>query len=331
MKDLLIPTPAGLYCPQGDFYIDPRDRVQRAVITHAHSDHARRGCRSYLAALPSKELLRQRLGGRAHIEALRYGESINIRGVRVSLHPAGHILGSAQVRLEYRGEVWVVSGDYKLQQDPTCEPFEPVRCDVFLTESTFGLPKYNWPAPEQEIARLEAWWRANQTRQVTSIVLAYSIGKAQRILASVNPEIGPIVVHDAVARHLEAYRATGVRLPKVKQCSDPMAILERGRCLLLAPPGARRSRWWQSFRPCAWAWASGWVLSRPQYRMNWGDSEDKSNPLVTGFIISDHADWPGLQRAIELTGAQTVWVTHGYTESLAAWLRHSGRTAVLLE
>jgi putative mRNA 3-end processing factor len=174
---LLTPTPAGLYCSVGDFYIDPCRQVERAIITHAHSDHARRGCRHYLAARPSRDLLRQRLGKRANIETLRYGETVNHRGVRVSLHPAGHILGSAQVRLEYAGEVWVVSGDYKLQPDPTCDPFEPIRCDVFCTECTFGLPCYRWPPPQDEIARLEQWWQANQQKAPLALCLRIVSGR----------------------------------------------------------------------------------------------------------------------------------------------------------
>lgn len=331
LKDLLVPTPAGLYCPVGDFYIDPRQRVDRAIITHAHADHAHRGCRWYLAAEPSKGLLRQRLGSRAAIETLRYGKAISLKGVRVSLHPAGHILGSAQVRLEYAGEVWVVSGDYKLQHDPTCEPFEPLRCDVFLTESTFGLPCYHWPEPQQEIHRLESWWQHNQRQNLTSIVLAYSIGKAQRILASLRTDLGPVVVHPAVAQHLEAYRAAGIRLPPVRRTDDPMALLSKGRCLILAPPAARRSNWWWPFRPCAWARASGWVLRSPQYRADWEGANHHHAVLDVGFVISDHADWPGLQQAVELTGARTVWVTHGYTEAFASWLRKTGRTTVVLE
>jgi putative mRNA 3-end processing factor len=328
---LLTPTPAGLYCSVGDFYIDPCRQVERAIITHAHSDHARRGCRHYLAARPSRDLLRQRLGKRANIETLRYGETVNHRGVRVSLHPAGHILGSAQVRLEYAGEVWVVSGDYKLQPDPTCDPFEPIRCDVFCTECTFGLPCYRWPPPQDEIARLEQWWQANQQKSTTSIVLAYSIGKAQRILASVHAELGPILVHPAVAQHLEAYRASGIRLPRVRRIDDPLATLHKGRALILAPPAGRRGNWWRPFQPCVWALASGWI-QRPRSPLDrFPDYSGYAPACSTGFVLSDHADWPGLQQAVEWTGARTVWVTHGYTEAFAAWLRHTGRTTVILE
>jgi len=328
---LLMPTPAGLYCPIGDFYIDPCQRVEYAIVTHAHSDHARRGCRRYLAASPSKDLLRQRLGPRAVIETVGYGETVDRRGVRVSLHPAGHILGSAQVRLEYGGEVWVVSGDYKLQPDPTCAPFEPIRCDVFLTESTFGLPCYRWPPPDREIARLEQWWQANQQRRVTSVVLAYSIGKAQRILASIHAEIGPILVHPAVAQHLEAYRAAGVRFPEVRRTDDPWALLQKGRALILAPPAGRRGHWWRPFQPCAWALASGWIQRTHSSANRFPDYNGYLPRYDTGFVLSDHADWPGLQQAVEWTGAQTVWVTHGQTEAFAAWLRQTGRTAVVIE
>ena len=182
---------AGFYCAAGNFYIDPSEPVNRAVITHAHSDHARPGSAAYLCARPGETLLRARIGAEAAIQALDYGERITLDGVTVSVHPAGHILGSAQVRIEYRGEVWVVSGDYKLAADPTCAPFEPLRCHTFVTESTFALPIFRWPAESSVIAAIQDWWRANQQAGKTSVLFAYPIGKAQRVLASLDAAIDP--------------------------------------------------------------------------------------------------------------------------------------------
>jgi len=204
MRDLLEVTSEGLYCPQGDFHVDPWRRVPRAVITHAHSDHARAGCGRYLCAAPGKLVLRERVGSSAPIDTLRHGESLSINGVDVSLHPAGHVLGSAQVRVAHGGVTWVVTGDYKLQADPTCAPFEPVRCDVFVTESTFGLPVYRWPSPESVAAEINSWWRANRDAGRTSVLLAYALGKAQRLAAAVDPSIGPIIGHGAVMKMVEA-------------------------------------------------------------------------------------------------------------------------------
>src|SRR5262245_24965193 len=203
MANLLQLTEAGLYCPEGDFYIDPWQPVERAVITHAHSDHARPGSKKYLTTVEGEAVLRLRVdyadpadptAVRPQIRTLTYGQALDLNGVRLSLHPAGHLLGSAQVRVEQRGEVWVVSGDYKTEVDTTCTPFELVRCHTFITESTFGLPIYRW-RPQQEIfAEINSWWRANQDLERTSILYAYALGKAQRILAGLDHSICPLLV-----------------------------------------------------------------------------------------------------------------------------------------
>ena len=207
---LLQLTPAGLYCAIGNFYVDPWQPVERAVITHAHSDHARYGCGRYLAAAPGELVARTRLGLDAKIQTLPYGEAYNINGVTLSFHPAGHILGSAQVRLEYKGEVWVVSGDYKTEPDSTCTPFEPLRCHTFITEATFGLPIYHWPPQDKVFAEINAWWRQNADEGRASILYCYALGKAQRVLAGVDPSIGPIFTHGAVERLNGAYRSSGI-------------------------------------------------------------------------------------------------------------------------
>jgi putative mRNA 3-end processing factor len=321
MPDLLQVTESGLYCPQGDFHVDPWRRVPRAIITHAHADHARAGCERYLCASEGKLVLRARIGAGPPIDVLRRGESLLVNGVKVSLHPAGHVLGSAQVRLEHRGVTWVVSGDYKLQADPTCAAFEPVACDVFITESTFGLPVYRWPNSAAVAAEINAWWRANRDARRTSVILAYSLGKAQRIAAMVDPTIGPIVAHGAVMRMVEAYRASGVRLPPIDRVPPRARRVGDGRGLVIAPPSVMGGSWLKLFGESAVAAASGWMLVRGVRRRR---------GLERGFVVSDHADFPGLVAAIDASGARRVLVTHGFADVLARLLRDRGLDAGVL-
>ncbi len=321
MPDLLEMTPAGLYCPRGDFHIDPWRRVSRAVITHAHSDHARAGSDRYLCAAPGKLVLRARVGSSSPIDTLPYGESLHINGVEVSLHPAGHVLGSAQVRVSHGGQTWVVTGDYKLDADPTCTAFEPVRCDVFITESTFGLPVYRWPATEAVAADINAWWRENRDAGRTSVLLAYALGKAQRLAALLDPAIGPIVAHGAVMKMVEQYRGSGVRLPPIDRVPPRARRVGDGRALVLAPPSAAGSRWLRLFGETAVAMASGWMMLRGVRRRRGFDR---------GFVVSDHADFPGLMQAIEATGATRVLATHGFVDPLVRLLRDRGLDAAPL-
>lgn len=315
MRDpLVVATPAGLYCPPGRFHIDPWKPAERAVITHAHGDHARHGSEAYLAARTSEHVLRVRLGD-VRLDSVDYGERVDLNGVRLSLHPAGHVLGSAQVRIERDGEVWVVSGDYKTQADPTCVPFEPVRCDVFVTESTFGLPIYRWRSPVEVFADTNAWWRANADAGRASVIFAYAFGKAQRILAGVESSIGPIVCHGAVEALNRAYRASGVVLPETQLVSDIADKATLKRVLVVAPPSAQGSPWLKRFGDYSDAFASGWMQLRGARRRRAVDR---------GFVLSDHADWPGLASAIEATGASTVYVTHGYVPVMVRWLESRG-------
>jgi putative mRNA 3-end processing factor len=321
VQDLLQVTEAGLYCPRGDFYVDPWRRVSRAVITHAHADHARWGCDRYLCAAAGKTVLRTRLGGNAVIDTLRYGESLSINGVNVSLHPAGHVLGSAQVRIEHGGVTWVVTGDYKLQADPTCAAFEPVRCDVFVTESTFGLPVYRWQEPAAIAAEIDAWWRMNRDAGRTSVILAYALGKAQRLAAMVDPSIGPIVAHGAVMKLVEAYRASGVRLPSIDRVPPRARRVGNGRALVIAPPSVMGGSWLKLFGESSVAMASGWMLLRGVRRRRGFDR---------GFVVSDHADFPGLVAAVEASGARRVLATHGFADAFARFLRDRGLDASVL-
>jgi putative mRNA 3-end processing factor len=319
VKALLETNENGLFCPEGNFYIDPVRGVDLAVITHAHSDHARGGSRNYLCASPGAPLLRERLGASARVQPAAYGEEIAMNGVRVSLHPAGHVLGSAQVRLEVGGEVWVVSGDYKTCPDPTCAEFEPLRCDLFVTESTFALPIYQWPRAEEVMEEIRAWWAGNQAEGRTSVVFAYSLGKAQRLLAELRDPPGAVFAHPAICRITEIYREAGVVLPPVRPLRESAGLRELAGALVLGPPAWGGAQWTAKPASAAAACASGWMQTR---KARAGQRLDR------GFVLSDHADWPGLNRVIRETGAARVWVTHGFTAVLARWLNESGLEAM---
>jgi putative mRNA 3-end processing factor len=250
------------------------------------------------------------------------GETLSLSGVKVSLHPAGHVLGSAQVRIEWRGEVWVVSGDYKTDPDPTCKPFEPVRCHTFITEATFGLPVYRWPPPTEVFRDINDWWRENAAAGKPSLLFAYALGKAQRLLAGIDPTIGPVFTHGAVQVVNERYRAAGVRLPDTRHAREATSSGALAGALVVAPPSAQGSPWVRKFGNYASAFASGWMLIRGTRRRRAVDR---------GFVVSDHADWCGLGRAIEATGAQRVLVTHGATSAMARWLCEQGYDAAPLE
>ena len=311
-----------MYCAAGDFYIDPSRPVPRAVLTHAHSDHARPGHGRAIVARDGVRVFRSRLGDKAPLETLAYGETVTLDGVRVSLHPAGHILGSVQVRVEYRGEVWVASGDYKTVPDPTCAPFEPVRCHHFITEATFGLPVYRWPSQRVVFDDVNAWWRANRDAGRTSVVLAYALGKAQRVLAGVDASIGPIVTHGAVERLVQNYRDSGVEMPRTELVVERGGRVEFSGALVVAPPSVLGTSWLGRFGEVSTAFMSGWMLIRGARRRQ---SFDR------GFPISDHADWDELLAAVAATGAETVWVTHGSSDVLVRWLCEQGNDARTLE
>jgi putative mRNA 3-end processing factor len=318
MADLVVQRPEGLYCPPGDFYIDPWRPVARAVITHAHSDHARFGHGHYLAAQQAEGVLRTRLGD-IDLQTLAYGERIVHNGVDVSLHPAGHVLGSAQVRLEHAGAVWVASGDYKVAPDKTCAAFEPVKCDVFITESTFGLPIYRWCPDDEIFADINGWWGRNVVAGRASVLTCYSFGKAQRALSGVDPSIGPIIVHGAVEPLNRAYRAAGVELPPTQMVVDVKDKADLKRALVICPPSAAASPWMRRFGADAQtAFASGWMQLRGARRRGGYDR---------GFVLSDHADWPGLLGAIGATGAQRIIVTHGSVPVMVRYLTEQGLQA----
>jgi putative mRNA 3-end processing factor len=319
--DLVRLTERGLYCEAADSYIDPWRPVDRAIITHAHADHARRGHAHYLATRDAEQVLRIRLGD-VSLQCLAYGESVTVGSVKVSFHPAGHVLGSAQVRLEHAGEVWVLSGDYKVAPDATCAPFEAVSAHTFVTESTFGLPIYRWRPPEDIFTQVNEWWAANAAAGRASVLYAYAFGKAQRILAGVDASIGPIVCHGAVEALNEAYRGSGVTLPPTLRVSDRPGSEDLRRALVLAPPSAQGTPWLRRFGEFSDAFASGWMQLRGARRRR---SVDR------GFVLSDHADWPGLQSAITASGASRVFVTHGQVPVMVRWLTEQGLEARAFE
>jgi putative mRNA 3-end processing factor len=318
---LVVVREKGLYCPRGDFFIDPWGGVEHAVITHAHSDHARWGSRQYYAVQESRGLLGRRLGASAVIDYHAYGESFRLGEVLVSFHPAGHILGSAQIRLECEGRIWVISGDYKRQADPTCRPFEPVPCDVFISEATFGLPIYNWQATEQVAEEIFEWWRENQRVGRNSLLACYSLGKAQRVLHALAAFTDqPVLTHGATEQLNEAYREEGVSLIETIKVNESHKNC-RGE-LILAPPSAIDSSWAKRFGDAERGFASGWMQIRGQRRRR---------GYERGFVLSDHADWSGLLQSIRESEAQKIYVTHGYASELSRYLRDQGYDAEPLQ
>ncbi|TVR64966.1 MAG: ligase-associated DNA damage response exonuclease [Gemmatimonadales bacterium] len=324
MKEPLVQvTDHGLFVPAADLYIDPWKPVDRAVITHAHADHARGGSGRYLSAQAGHDVLRVRLGSTARIDTLPWGERIRMGSAHLSLHPAGHILGAAQIRVEVGGEVWVVSGDYKLESDPTCRAFEPVPCHTFISECTFGLPIYRWPTPRAVFGDILTWWAGNAERGRTSILFGYSLGKAQRLLAGIHLELldqgmeapGPILVHGAVHRLLPPFHRAGVPLPDVLRANRESARASEGRALVVAPPSAGGTPWIRKFGQVSTGFASGWMRIRGHRRRRGGDR---------GFVLSDHVDWPGLLTAIRATGAERIGLTHGTTGPAVRFLREEG-------
>ncbi|MEM9968056.1 MAG: ligase-associated DNA damage response exonuclease [Pseudomonadota bacterium] len=310
-------TDRGIYCAAGDFYIDPWRPVDRALITHGHADHARWGMKNYLATKAALPVMRHRLGD-ISAQGVSYGEAHQIGDATVSFHPAGHVPGSAQIRVEVGGEIWVVSGDYKVFDDGISEPFEPVTCHHFITESTFGLPVFRWPDPHDVAAELNAWWRSCASAGKTAFLGAYALGKAQRLLNMLDPDTGPILTHGAVESTNAVLRDQGVKLPTTIYASGQIDPKDHPGAIVIAPPSALGSKWARKFGPQESAFASGWMALRGIRRRRAGDR---------GFVISDHADWQSLLWAIKETGAENIYVTHGYTDVFMRYLNDNGWNA----
>ena len=325
---LLTYTPLGFYCAQADLYIDPLRKVSKALVTHAHSDHARPGMGHYLCHSHSVGILKLRLGQRISVQSLSYGESIWMNGVEVTLFPAGHVPGSAQVRLSFRGEVWVISGDYKTVGDGLTPAFESVRCHHFVTESTFGLPIFQWREQQTVFDDINAWWRGNSALGKPSVLLGYSLGKAQRILKYLDRSVGPVICHGAIVASNTVLENIGFDFGTWEDGSRGLANLrdlgvKMDNCLVVCPPNALRSAWISPLGNYSLANCSGWMAVSKSG--DWGG-------IDKGFVLSDHADWPQLIEAVEGTGAENIYVTHGFSEILARYLREArGLNAVVVE
>ena len=314
-------TPSGIYCPAGDFHIDPWRPVPRALITHGHADHARPGHGAYLATAPAAPVIRHRLGA-ITLDTIPYGETRQIGAATVSFHPAGHVPGSAQIRVAVKGEIWVASGDYKLVDDGLSDPFETVRCHAFITESTFGLPIYSWPDQTTLAAQINGWWAEAAARGQTAVLGVYALGKAQRVMRLLDPAIGPILTHGAVEATNTILRAQGLALPDTVPVTDGVDAKSHPRAIVLAPLSALGTPWMRRFGAVSTGFASGWMALRGVRRRRAADR---------GFIISDHADWDGLNTAIKATGAERIFVTHGYTRQFSRWLTEQGYDAGIVE
>ena len=312
---LLEFTGNGIYCPAAGVYLDPWKPVPKALITHGHSDHASFGHDSYLCTTSAAPVIKHRLNLSGNIQTTDYAKPVLINGVEFSFHPAGHIPGSAQIRVAYKGEVWVFSGDYKLENDGISEPFEPVKCNVFITESTFGLPVYKWKPQRDVFEDINQWWRKNQAAGKVTILAGYALGKSQRILRNVDPSIGKIFVHGAVDILTQILRNQQLELPATTYVTSDMKKKDFEGSLVLCPPSAIGSLWLRKFDPYSLGIASGWMGLRGARRRRGADR---------GFVLSDHADWTGLNNAINATGAQKVFVTHGYSDVFAHWLADRG-------
>ncbi|MCC5810151.1 MAG: ligase-associated DNA damage response exonuclease [Ectothiorhodospiraceae bacterium] len=316
-EDLIQLSPAGLYCPAGGFHIDPWRPVQRAVITHAHGDHARGGMGVYVSSHDGLALLRSRLPRGSLLRGVGYGRRFRMGRAWVSLHPAGHILGSSQVRVELGDRVWVASGDFKRDPDPTCAPFEVVPCDTFITEATFALPIYRWRPASLVAVDIHEWWQQNAEAGKASVLFCYALGKAQRLLAELAAHTADTVyLHGAMVPLTRTYREAGVAMLPTEPVSELPARHDFSRALILAPPSAAGSPWMRRFRSHVSGFASGWMRVRGNRRRRGYDR---------GFIVSDHADWPSLIRTIRETGAQRVLATHGRTDVLVRYLREIER------
>ena len=320
-KGLLVHTALGLYCPKADVYLDPWKPVKKAILTHGHADHARWGSSSYLCTPTAAPVIKYRLGD-INLETLPFGEEKLINGVSFSFHPAGHILGSAQIKVSYKGEIVVFSGDYKTANDGFSEAFEPVKCHTFITESTFGLPVYHWQDQKWVFNEMEEWCKNNRNNGQLSILYGYSLGKAQRILQGLPESVGPIFTHSTIEAVLNVMRNQGVSLKNTIPVNEHLTRADLLSGVIIAPPAVQNSNWLKKFEPIRNGVVSGWMALRGARRRRNADK---------GFVLSDHADWEGLNEAISLTGAENVFVTHGYTDILSKWLVDKGLNAHPLE
>lgn len=317
MKEPLLAFNAnGIYCAAADVYLDPWRKVDRAIISHGHADHSRWGNKKYITHHHNIPIMKHRLG-EIDVEGKAYGESFTINTVKFSLHPAGHVIGSSQIRVEHKGEVWVFSGDYKDEADGVCTPFEAVKCHTFITECTFGLPAFKWKPQADVMQDINQWWAENKAEGRTSVLFGYSLGKAQRLLKHLNPDIGKIYTHGAIENMTEVLRPL-VEFPETKRITRDTTKKELSGNLVLAPPSAHGGTWIRKMVPYATASASGWMTFRGARRRR---------AIDKGFVMSDHCDWDGLLNCIKATGCEKVICTHGYTDIFSKYLRELGYDA----
>ena len=314
---LLEFTSNGIYCSKADVYLDPWKGVKKAIITHGHSDHARWGSKSYITQIDNVPILKHRLGD-ISVLGKKYGDKFQINGVTFSFHPAGHVPGSSQIRVEYKGEVWVFTGDFKTQDDKISTPYEPIKCNTFITECTFGLPVYKWENPKVVHEQINNWWAENKSNGVTSLLMGYSLGKIQRLLKNLEPEIGKIFTHGATEKMTEVLRSK-IDFPKTTLITRDTSKKEIEGNLVLAPPAVLGSAWSKKFGITSTGYASGWMAIRGARRRR---AVDRS------FVLSDHADWDGLLSAINSTECENVITTHGYTDIFAKYLNEQGLNAL---
>lgn len=317
MKEpLLAFNQNGIYCAVADVYLDPWRKVDKAIISHGHADHSRRGNKKYITHHRNIPIMKHRLG-EIDVEGKAYGELFIINNVKFSFHPAGHVIGSSQIRVEHKGEVWVFTGDYKDEADGVSTPYEPVKCHTFITECTFGLPAFKWKPQAEVMSDINQWWAENQAEGRTSVLFGYSLGKAQRLLKHLNPEIGKIYTHGAIENMTEVLREM-VDFPETTRVTRDTTKKEINGNLVLAPPSAHGGTWIRKMVPYVTASASGWMTFRGARRRR---------AIDKGFVMSDHCDWDGLLNSIEATGCEKVICTHGYTDIFSKYLREIGYDA----
>lgn len=315
-RPLLEFTKKGIYCKEANIYLDPWKPVDKAIITHGHADHSRWGHKKYITHHRNVPIVKHRLGD-ITIAGKDWGEAFTINGVKFSLHPAGHIIGSSQIRVEHKGEVWVFTGDYKIEDDGLATPYEPVKCHAFITECTFGLPAFLWQPQREVIADINNWWAENKANGQTSVLFGYSLGKAQRLLKHLDTSIGKIYTHGAVENMTNVLREI-VTFPETELITKDTKKSDILGNMVVAPPSAHGSTWIRKMVPYVTASASGWMAFRGARRRR---------AIDKGFVLSDHCDWNGLLKAIEETGAEKIICTHGYTEIFSKYLRELGYIA----
>jgi len=313
---LLAFNDKGIYCAQADVYLDPWRPVDKAIISHGHADHSRWGHKKYITHHSNIPIIKHRLGD-INVSGKDWNETFSINNVKFSFHPAGHIIGSAQIRVKYKGEVWVFTGDYKTEDDGVAKPYEPVKCHTFITECTFGLPAFKWQPQEEVFAEINNWWQQNQSEGRTSVIFGYSLGKAQRLLKYLDTSIGKIYTHGAIENMTEVLRPQ-LEMPETTRITRDVKKEEIKGNIVVAPPSAHGTPWIKKMVPYVTASASGWMTFRGARRRR---------AIDRGFVLSDHCDWQGLLSSIKETGAEKVICTHGYTDIFSKYLREIGYDA----